>query len=195
MVFLSEQLVLWDCETTDNDLAFISGGIPEIVEIGAILIDKDLKKLDEFTSLVCPQNPELFSENCEALTGIKRAQLEQAKDWAEVWREFAGFTHFAGKKLCSWGTSDMSLLRNEYSKRRLGFPHNQLGLDALSMLYWQALREGMMFKGFSLKTVCESLGIERPKRHRALPDALTILEIWRLLSKSDSPTDIKCIGV
>lgn len=172
------EVVVFDLETTDTDLAMAAGVLPEPVELGALLINSNYEVQDSVTFLIQPKKLDSFTEFSEQLTGITRRELEKAKKWEEQWRQFAGLSSFNQKPLMAWGKFfDAGVLRAAYARSRLGFPHRPAILDALSIAYGFAIRWGFNFGSYSLGEVANYFGIPRQSKHRALPDAITIVEV------------------
>jgi len=185
-VYPTETLVVIDLETTDWQICDAAGTLPEIVEVGAVLCDSECHILDRYSSLVRPRNLDNYTEYSERLTGIQHEALEDAPTWDRVWRDFAEFTGFNRNRLVAWGAyADIPILRQEYRRCRLGYPHNAAALDAMSIVYGFAAQWGMDLGrrgGPSLDAACERLGVERTTRHRALPDAEAAANVLRVLT-------------
>ena len=155
-----KEVVVFDVETTDVGVADAAGVLPSIVEVGAVRIASDYTVLDKFDALVQPSHLEAFTDFCERLTGIRRKDLEMARPWARVWREFAEFTGFNSTRLIAWHAAfDVPVLRAAYLRDRLGFPHNQSAVCAMSMVYGFCAEWGINTGGWGLKKVCERFGV------------------------------------
>jgi inhibitor of KinA sporulation pathway (predicted exonuclease) len=187
IVLPDKELVVFDLEFTDVALAEASGTYPDIVEVGAVKIDCELSVVDTFSTLVQPIALEQFTEYSESLTKIKPYELRSAPMWSEVWRDFAEFTRFASVKLCSWGIAqDLAVLRRAYKTNKLGYPHSNLSVDAMTFVYaWAAIEGRNVTRRWSLDAACEFFEIERGQSHRALPDALDTVRILQALGGSD----------
>lgn len=90
-------------------------GITEIIEIGAVKVDRSGDVVDTFSEFVKPMvNPHL-SGFCKSLTNISQEEVDGAeyfdrvvsrfKEWGEVYDD--------EYLLCSWGHDDSLLLRND----------------------------------------------------------------------------------
>lgn len=177
---LDKEFVIFDIETTDAEL-----DIPEIVEIGAILVSANLKIEDEFESFVRPSHLENFTRYSQELTGISRQSLETAELWSGVWRKWADFTRFKQRRLFSWTAFDPFVLRVEYRRLRLEYPHADLPICIPSMVYFYAACRGWNQRTFSLSAIASELGVTQEKNHRALHDAVTALKILREIYNSN----------
>ena len=173
--------VIFDLETTDHVEADTVGTVPQIVELGAVKVTSDFEILDKIQFLVQPVALEQFTEFSESLTGITKKQLEAAESWEDLWRDFAKFTNFRAYRLISWYTpADWGVLKESYRNINIGFPHNLAMLDAMTLSYVRATEQGMKVS-CSLNSFCERLGIKRKEKHRALDDALAVVQVLRAL--------------
>tara|TARA_R110002020_G_scaffold123580_19_gene280299 strand:- start:2762 stop:3334 length:573 start_codon:yes stop_codon:yes gene_type:complete len=173
-------IVVFDIETTDAQLS-----LPQVVEIGAIKLNPALEIIDDYETFVRPPNLEFFSEFSTQITGISRDQIETAPRWQEVWRSWAEFTKFKKCRLMSWGSFDTFLLRLEYHRLRLSYPHNDMPICIASMAYMHAYTRGWKPRGFSLKHICKEFGIEYRPNHRAKFDAALAVRVLRELVRPD----------
>ncbi|XP_033107530.1 3'-5' exoribonuclease 1-like isoform X1 [Anneissia japonica] len=60
---------------------------PEIIEIGAILLDQNLKKISEFQKFVCPDVNKILTPFCLGLTKIRQRDVDQADPFPNVYGE------------------------------------------------------------------------------------------------------------
>jgi inhibitor of KinA sporulation pathway (predicted exonuclease) len=87
----------------------------EIIEIGAVSVDKQLKIVGEFGEFVKPKvNPEL-SDFCIQLTSIEQSNIDNASSFLEVIDLFLRWIKsFSGNYiLCSWGYYDRVQFKND----------------------------------------------------------------------------------
>jgi len=190
MILLPDKhLVVVDLETTDENDARAAGVCPEIIEVGAVLLNAEMTVLDEFQSLVKPRRMDGFTRFCHRLTGIEKVELEAAEPWERVWKGFAEFTRYKGHRMAAWSAwGDVPTLQQEYTRRRLGFPHNPAVICLMSVVYAQAMTQGLGISSWGLRPLCRRFDIEVPKYHRALPDARLAVEAVRSVV-SDSSDD------
>ena len=183
-------LCILDLEFTDVSLAEASATTPRLVEIGCVKVNQELEILDEFEALVHPGNLSLFTEFSETLTGISKAELEQAPSFTEVWERFAAFTNFNKIRLCSWGIdADISVLKHAYFQHKLGYPHNVSPLDAFSFYYAKTVSIGYKVTSRSLSHACDRFGVVNKKKHRALSDAISVQALLRKLYDFEEEED------
>lgn len=178
-------LVVFDLETTDLTLADAAGVVPSVVELGAVKINAACEVQDTFQTLVRPPNVDRYSEFSERLVGIPRAEIEAARPWVDVWREFAEFTNYNHSRLVAWGTSfDGAVLRAEYRRARLGWPHMRGHIVcAFSYVYGFCAQWGIRPAAWNLLRVCERFDVPLSDGHRALPHADAVVMLLRAVSK------------
>ena len=182
---IDREIVVFDLETTDSSVTRIRGDLPEIVELGAIKIDRHFNCIDNYETLVCPKNLDDYTDFSEGLTGIKKTTLSGCLEWREQWKEFAKFANYNAIKLCAWGMDfDMGVLRKESG---VSFPYNQSCIDARSMVYFYAAMQGLNLPHcMTLTAVAKYFEINRPAKHRALDDALTVVKILQAIAGKES---------
>ena len=83
----------------------------EIIQIGAVLLDEDLKTIDEFSTFVAPQKGYLTGFISE-LTGITQRDLSGAPVFEEAIERFLNWFP-DDARLVTWSTTDESQLSRE----------------------------------------------------------------------------------
>lgn len=97
-------IIIVDLEATCSEKRDIKN---EIIEIGAVKI-KDNKVVDTFDSFVKPiLNPKL-TDFCKTLTTISQSDVDSAKKFPEVLKEFKSWIGETDFILMSWGNYDKS---------------------------------------------------------------------------------------
>lgn len=81
----------------------------EIIEIGAVKMDETGVLLDEFSTFVKPKVNPILSSFCMTLTTITQAQIDEARPFDIVIKEFIDWIG-PRYKLCSWGAYDKKQL-------------------------------------------------------------------------------------
>jgi 3'-5' exoribonuclease 1 len=104
----------------------------EIIEIGAVRLDRDLAVADEFDSFVRPQAEPELTQFCMALTTITQAEVEAADPFPMVFPRFLAWIGTEDFRLCSWGFFDVAQFRRDCSRHGLelpeGFENDHLNL-------------------------------------------------------------------
>ena len=84
----------------------------EIIQIGALKLDNNLKTIGRLNRLVKPQVYNCIHHFIAEMTSITEEKLEDSKPFSDVYKEFIEFIG-DNSILCTWGSSDMrELLRN-----------------------------------------------------------------------------------
>lgn len=91
--------------------------IQEIIEIGAVKLDREFRLVDKFQSYVKPKFSSELSKTCTNLTGIRYTDLENAPFLDEVLIKFEDWLGSDDIKFYSWGMDDKVQLEREcYAK-------------------------------------------------------------------------------
>ncbi len=153
------------------------GGINEIIEIGAVMVNPLGEVLGEFSKFVRPHvNPRL-SGFCKQLTSISQDNVDRADKYPKVIEQFQDWINVYDEDylLCSWGSYDVQMLldncklhkmetdwlqHNTDLKKRY---HNIKGEHKLTGLKNTLKIEGMEFTGI---------------QHRAISDAENLAKIF-----------------
>lgn len=173
MLTTFHELVIIDLEVSDTDEARSVGLPPEMIDLGAYRLDRELSIIDQFSTLVRPYNLEFVTEQTTRITGITRPMLENAPMWKDVWPEFTQFTDFNNTLLGAFhAVHDHGWLRAAYQRARLGYPHRGFFFDVASAVYSFCSWYGIKPKSWSLKNVCARFDVPYGERnHRGLADA------------------------
>jgi DNA polymerase III epsilon subunit-like protein len=85
----------------------------EIIQIGAVKLDKNLAVVSNFNTLIKPEVHINLHPYIKEMTGITEEQLSTGKPFKEAYTEFMDFIESDKTILCTWGTGDMrELFRN-----------------------------------------------------------------------------------
>jgi DNA polymerase III epsilon subunit-like protein len=183
---LSNPLIIFDLECTSNQET--SSHKPKnqkneyIIEIGATLLDTNLKIKSQFSSLVRPE--EKITPFIEGITKISNDMVKNKNLWPDVSQEFYSWASKNTKnmkhvRLASWGNYfDITVLRNVYEKYGLEYPWSGTALDCKTIAAtWMAL-SGRGTSKLSLGYVANCMGVEpEGEYHRALTDAMVTAKI------------------
>ena len=157
------------------------GFFNEIIEFGAVKVDRELNILETFSMLVCPQIGKKLNGKVQKLTNISNEALEQGVTFTKALSKFRKF--LGNALLMTWGVSDiLTLMENhEYftGQKKLDFIRYYLDLQVYCeqrLLYKQGQQMG-------LSTAAELLQInqEGVEHHRALNDSVLSLQCLQRL--------------
>ncbi|MBY5957023.1 exonuclease domain-containing protein [Membranicola marinus] len=169
------KFILFDLEATCWD-GYHSNAIQEIIEIGALAINRYGEHMDEFDELVRPViNPRL-SLYCQNLTGIQQQEVNAALDFETVYDDFETWANAdVDTWFVSWGTFDPDLLREECERH--------LHADSLIGNYLDLRSAYTSMKDIPSRTgLVKALEYEEidfeGTPHRALPDVLNMSDLF-----------------
>ena len=174
-----DHFVAFDLETTGY-----SSKTDSMIEIGAIKVVGDrIVESGQFTfqELVQPLNHKKVSPAVEALTGISNAEAFAARP---VWEVLPDFMDFAGDSVllgfnCIAFDSRFMVRAGRYSNIIIENKYFDV------MRYANAFKTklGIVSRKVSLNELAEKLGIENPRAHRALTDAITTAKVFLKLKE------------
>lgn len=93
----------------------------EIIEIGAVMLDKDLQETDSFQCYVKPQYSDEIQETVEAMTGITEDMLADAPGFEEAFGRFAGWCSATGHQyiIYAWSGADKGQIVHELLLKKI----------------------------------------------------------------------------
>lgn len=168
--------VLFDLEATCWP-AFTPGVTQEIIEIGALSMDR-LGRVDgQFQRLVKPMMHPWLSPYCKNLTGIQQEDVDKARNFPQVWMDFEDWLlekdDFA---LVSWGAVDERLILQDLKYHRLEDGVVDGRFYDLKKIYKEVFR---MPEKIGLAAALRREGLELVgNTHRALDDARNLARIF-----------------
>ncbi|MCR4901307.1 MAG: exonuclease domain-containing protein [Butyrivibrio sp.] len=150
----------------------------EIIEIGAVKLNEDMEKTDEFNCLVRPQVYKEMHRITEDLVHLSIEDLQEGKSFPEVAKDFLSW---CGKDsiFCTWGTQDLTeFQRNMEYYHMKPLSDGPLAFYDVQKLYSLSFEDGRSRK--SLEHAADEMHIKKNKAfHRALADAMYTAEIFR----------------
>jgi len=158
----------------------------EIIEIGAVKLDKSGRIVSRFSELVRPSAYPSVNPIIKKVTKLDSALLNCAADFSFV---CADFLEWCGTDpvFCTWGCNDLTVLRSnmDYHKIEYAFPSPLTYYDAQKIF---SLQFGNGKERVALETAVEQLALPHADDfHRALQDAYYTACVWQHL-------DIKRFG-
>lgn len=158
-------LIVLDLETTGES------NHHRIVEIGAVRLDETLEIVDEYEAMV---DGRPMTAAASRVNHITDEMLVGKPKWDEAYAPWVEWCRKSEKYvLSSFGTYfDLAVLRDEFERFNLKYPHPGAALDAKGAIWWELLKQGYPSAHLSLSTVVEILRIPvEGVPHRALSDA------------------------
>lgn len=151
-------------------------GANEIIEIGALKINRYGEKIGKFSRFVQPTvNPKL-SYFCTELTTITQDQVDNAATFPRVIEDFKNWIElYDDYILCAWGDFDIQMIRNDCDLHQL----DKEWLGSFTNLKGQYHRIKNVDRYTGLKTVLKKEGFEfEGVHHRAISDAENLCKIF-----------------
>lgn len=156
----------------------------EVIEIGAVVLDEDLRETDCFKQLVKPEyNAEVYKRYA-ALTGITTGMLATAAHFAEALAAFVQWCAADGEEylIFAWSDNDLQQLQKETALKRIAMS------PELEYMFrqWRDFQKEycgllQLDHQISLEKALDSVGITFEGRvHDALWDARNTAELYRL---------------
>ncbi len=156
--------------------------INEIIEIGAIAIDENLNKLGYFGEFVRPKLEPKLSDFCTTLTTIQQQDVDNAKLFPEVFRNFETWCYSfeTPVQMVAWGFYDKKQIEQDcqlhqvdqtLTKRYISLKHQYSRIRKLKRpigLEKALKNETLVFEGTP---------------HRGIDDAINIGRIFHLYFK------------
>ena len=150
----------------------------EIIEIGAVKLDAEYRRVGEFARFVRPRLHPVLSDFCRELTTITQTDMDGAEDFPTVLADFRTWisdNDTVPYRLCSWGFYDRKQLRQDcdlhgldrrWLKHHISVKHQYARLNALERPIGMGMaleREGLTLEG---------------THHRGIDDARNIARIF-----------------
>ncbi|MFD2444464.1 3'-5' exonuclease KapD [Bacillus sp. CGMCC 1.16607] len=153
---------------------------PEIIEAGIVVV-REGKIVEQFETFVTPTKFQKLSDRCKTFLNITQEQVNQGMPFQQLVQKLGELKEQAlATSVVTWGNMDMRVLRSNCEKASIPFPFSTKEID-LSMEYKRFF--GDQNQTGLWKAVQEYGKEGTGKHHRALDDALTTYNIFRLVEK------------
>ena len=162
--------VVFDLETTG-----LSPFKDEIIEIGAVKVDKEGKIVDTFSTLVKPAQP--VSEFVQNLTGISNEML---KDAPSIYTALPKFVVFVGDEIVVGHnvTFDIAFVQQKAKiYQDIKFLNPYIDTVTLTRKVYPGL------KSYKLQDLIKEFNLKTYAAHRALADVVATQQLYELLKK------------
>lgn len=178
---MNNRVLVVDVEATGLDPSRHS-----LIEIGAVLLDENLKSIKEYSSLVAPLPGREINKESMAVNKISMEELKTAPDYKKVIEEFheAFCLDPIVPTISGWNVwFDADFMRVLYDKveKKWPFGHRFLDLQSVAQFF-------SGFRGVSLEKLVGHYIKEKPT-HRAIDDARHTAQILRVLAEKYLPAD------
>ena len=188
-----EQLLFIDFEfTMPEGKANPKGFYPEVIEVGIVSV-KNQQIEEQFSSYVKPNKFPLLTERCKTFLQISQKKIDQGMTFSELLAVLNDYNNGSFTTVITWGNMDMKVLRHNCQMSGEEFPFTGKFRD-LSMEYKKFFGDRNQT---GLWKAVEEYGKKATgKHHRALDDALTTYNLFKLVEEDKrylqkpSPTTI-----
>lgn len=152
----------------------------EIIEIGVVaVVDNEI--IEQFSSYVTPRKFPQLSDRCKSFLHITQEQVDKGLSFIELVKKLEEYNkNNLETTIVTWGNMDMKVLRQNCLEAGVAFPFHAQELD-LSMEYKRFFGDQNQT---GLWKAVQEYGKEGTGRHhRALDDAMTTYNIFKLVEK------------
>ncbi|XP_033106373.1 3'-5' exoribonuclease 1-like [Anneissia japonica] len=165
---------------------------PEIIEIGAVLLNKQLKQISEFQEYVCPNVNRRLTRYCLDLTKITQRDVDRADPFPDVygrmvkWMTENGLNLQPGSQNFTFITDGIfdcnQYIRNQCKLSKIAFPewakhYGNIKKHFTSVLPYMRRTDG---RSNSITDMMEKLKLPvEGQLHRALDDAQQVVKIMK----------------
>ncbi len=169
-----------DLEATCSDDSSITRHEMEIIEIGAVMLNRATWEIDaDYQQFIKPVRHPHLTEFCTKLTTIRQQDVENAPIFPEVITQFKQWMlEFPNYIFCSWGNYDKNQFIQDcqYHNVRYPFASEHINIKKQFSEYLG------VSKTFGMAGALEKLGIElQGTHHRGIDDARNITTILRYM--------------
>jgi inhibitor of KinA sporulation pathway (predicted exonuclease) len=153
----------------------------EIIQIGAVKVDKNFKITDSFDRLIKPQIYPRMHPYVQKITGWTNDSFKNEEDFPQVYKAFRDFIG-EDKILCTWGSSDINALYRNLTYHKL--VHTPVIIEYMDLQNIVTKKLHYSRGGtIGLKNAVELLGIKEEQQfHNALCDAIYTAKVFEAVA-------------
>lgn len=155
------------------------GFFQEIIEAGVVKVERGKIK-ETFSTFVKPRFFPKLTERCKRFLEITQEQVDNGLSFSELVHLLRKLSFGEETMIVTWGNMDMKVLRHNCKEHGLPFPIAGTEID-LSMEYKKFFGDRNQTGLWKAVEEYGKKGIG--KHHRALDDALTTFNIFKLIEK------------
>lgn len=179
--------IIMDLEWNNAYVQKTQSFMNEIIEVGAVMLNDRLEKVDEFSSLVRSRINKKLRSNIKKLTHISNSDMRNSEPFETVMRDFEFWIGGRENVILTWGNSDIRVIIENYrvlaKKNAVPFLKNYTDVQR----YFQIKRKIPVEKQLALSGAAEEIGLDLDSfsHHRALDDSLITAECFRRVFDKD----------
>lgn len=181
---MSTYFLIVDLEATCSDDGSIFREEMEIIEIGAVMLNRSTWKIDsEYQQFIKPVRHPNLTEFCTELTTITQQDLETAPTFPEVIPQFKQWIDsYPDNIFCSWGNYDKKQFILDCEFHDITYP---FGAEHRNIKKEFSLYLGDKKKRFGMAQALDELGLElQGTHHRGIDDARNIAAIYKYMNQN-----------
>lgn len=151
----------------------------EIIEIGCVVTDPELKVIEEFDIKITPVNIKEADPTSIKINHYNADDWKDALPLEEAMKIFSskvGGAIMVGQNVAF----DSGFLEYAFAKTGIANPMHYHKLDTIAIA-WAKLHREPNLEHFSLREMCARFGIKNEKAHTALSDARATYELYKKL--------------
>ncbi len=182
---ISSYFLIIDLEATCSDDNSIPRHQMEIIEIGAVMLNRATWEIDsEFQQFIQPVINSQLTAFCTELTSISQKDVELAPKFPEAMTSLQEWIKsFPKYVFCSWGNYDKTQFIQDCKYHNIAYPfgseHRNIKKEFSEYLG--------VSKGFGMSQALQQLGLElKGTHHRGIDDARNIAAIFRHMNTKKS---------
>lgn len=160
----------------------------EIIQIGAVLLDANYRKISTFSTYVKPQYAYRIKPSVSKLTGITDLDLENAPSLSEAMNKLVGWIGSDKKtRIYSWSDTDLRQLEDECYLKGIHFPECMYRWMDFQKVYGYLIgyRHQMSLKNAVMSANGQFVGTQA---HTALYDAMATAELLIMTTSKEEFT-------
>lgn len=173
--------IIMDLEWNNAYCKKKKGFINEIIEIGAVKLDEDLRVIDTFSMFIKAQLGKKLHSRVKELTNITNDDISSGTPFSQTMALFRKWSAGSDNVILTWGDTDIRVLIENFRYFNgisfIPFLNNYVNLQK----YAQAFMNISKADQIGLSAAAEKLGIdvESYSLHRALDDSLLTADLFR----------------
>ncbi len=157
----------------------------EIIEIGAVKLDKNCNRIDTFSTFVKPQFS-ILTPHCAELTGISFNALCNAPSFEEAFSAFEEWLGDEDYKIYTWSNNDKTQFKKECHMKHLDERFSNIINRHWTDLQKLFIRFSGIKQCMQLEKALNSLDIKiEGKLHRAVDDAINTSSILSIMKNKN----------
>ncbi|MEE1010578.1 MAG: 3'-5' exonuclease [Acutalibacteraceae bacterium] len=175
------QFIVMDLEWNNTYAKKANGYINEIIEIGAVKLDKDLETVDTFSCIIRSQIGKKLRGTVKRLTHLTNADINAGMPFTKAFSVFRKWIGNEETVILTWGDGDIRVLLDNFKYLN--------GIKVIPFLStycdlqksFQKINNSSKGQQTGLLTAAEMVGIDPEMyiHHRALGDSMLTAEIFR----------------